>query len=374
MLLSVDIAFFDRIFLGETIWQYIWFVVIILLTLLLKKPTATAISVIAGKIGAKFSYATHKSKIEEMLLKPMEGLLQIVLYFVAVNQLSTLLDNINISKLIFWGRKKAHHISLGSLIDHVFLFLFIVSLTRVVTRFIDFFYYLRMRKAEEERNLGQQQLLPLIKEMSKLLVWSTGLFCVLGGVFHVNVPALITGLGIGGVAIALAGKETVENFFAAFTLLSDKPFQTGDTIKIGDIEGAVERIGFRSTRIRNAEGAAIIVPNQNLVSQNLTNLSARHNRAIKVSINLRYGIDSNTLEQLIQEIKAALKQQKHLLEPIVVAIEQLDKETLQLVVSYNLPHPLPSGISFVTIKQEINLLVFKIANQYAKLGAGSASS
>lgn len=374
MLLSVDIAFFDRIFLGETIWQYIWFVVIILLTLLLKKPTATAISVIAGKIGAKFSYATHKSKIEEMLLKPMEGLLQIVLYFVAVNQLSTLLDNINISKLIFWGRKKAHHISLGSLIDHVFLFLFIVALTRVVTRFIDFFYYLRMRKAEEERNLGQQQLLPLIKEMSKLLVWSTGLFCILGGVFHVNVPALITGLGIGGVAIALAGKETVENFFAAFTLLSDKPFQTGDTIKIGDIEGAVERIGFRSTRIRNAEGAAIIVPNQNLVSQNLINLSARHNRAIKVSINLRYGIDSNTLEQLIQEIKAALKQQKHLLEPIVVAIEQLDKETLQLVVSYNLPHPLPSGISFVTIKQEINLLVFKIANQYAKLGAGSASS
>jgi len=95
--------------------------------------------------------------------------------------------------------------------------------------------------------------------------------------------ALITGLGIGGVAIALAGKETVENFFASFTILSDKPFQTGDVIKLGETEGTVERIGFRSTRLRNLDGSATVIPNQNLVSQNVTNLSTRDTRGIESS-------------------------------------------------------------------------------------------
>ena len=180
--------------------------------------------------------------------------------------------------------------------------------------------------------------------------------------------ALITGLGIGGVAIALAGKETVENFFAAFTLLSDKPFLTGDIIKLGDIEGVVERIGFRSTRLRNTDGSAYIVPNQNLVSQNLINLSTRSTRGMKIVANIRYGISHEALTQLIDELKETLKKMPPVEAPILAMVESFDKETMQLVITYYLPHPIPEGNTLLAIKHEVNLKVFEVISKYAKLG------
>lgn len=271
-------------------------------------------------------------------------------------------------QFLFSNRKEKLTVTLGDVADHVFLLIFIIFLTQVVTRFVDFFYYLRMGRAEQEKNQSQQQLLPLLKEISKLLVWSVSVFWILGSVFHVNVPALITGLGIGGVAIALAGKETVENFFAAFTLLSDKPFQTGETIRLGEIEGVVERIGFRSTRIRNADGSATVIPNQNLVSQSLTNLSARSTRGLKVVANIRYGITPADLNKIIAEVKASLEQMPPVTAPITVTVENLDKETFQLVAAYHLPHPLAEEHNLATIKHDVNLKVFEIVSHYGKLG------
>ena len=354
--------------MGEPIKHYLWFTTIILLTLALKKPVAALLARISSKFASTFNYTNHRATISELLFKPMERLLQTVLYFVAANQLSGLLNNINIDKHLYIGTKIQVDISLGTVIDHLFLLLFIVFLSKVITRFIDFVYYLRMGKAEAEKNQSQQQLLPLIKEISKLSVWTLSAFAILGFVFHVNVPALITGLGIGGVAIALAGKETVENFFAAFTLLSDKPFLTGDIIKLGDIEGVVERIGFRSTRLRNTDGSAYIVPNQNLVSQNLINLSTRSTRGMKIVANIRYGISHEALTQLIDELKETLKKMPPVEAPILAMVESFDKETMQLVITYYLPHPIPEGNTLLAIKHEVNLKVFEVISKYAKLG------
>ena len=202
-----------------------------------------------------------------------------------------------------------------------------------------------------------------------MLTWILGGFWILGSVFHVNVPALITGLGIGGVAIALAGKETVENFFAAFTILSDKPFLAGDVIKLGEIEGSVERIGFRSTRIRNADGSAYIIPNQKLVSQSLINLSTRSVRGMKLVANIRYGITHEELGKLIDEIKEMLHNTPPVVEPITALLETFEKETFQLVVSYQLPHPLPEGGNLLAIKHDINLKIFDVISRRAKIGA-----
>ena len=368
MLLFVELPFLEQDFMGEPIKHYLWFTTIILLTLALKKPVAALLARISSKFASTFNYTNHRATISELLFKPMERLLQTVLYFVAANQLSGLLNNINIDKHLYIGTKIQVDISLGTVIDHLFLLLFIVFLSKVITRFIDFVYYLRMGKAEAEKNQSQQQLLPLIKEISKLSVWTLSAFAILGFVFHVNVPALITGLGIGGVAIALAGKETVENFFAAFTLLSDKPFLTGDIIKLGDIEGVVERIGFRSTRLRNNDGSAYIIPNQNLVSQNLINLSTRSTRGMKIVANIRYGISHEVLTQLIDELKETLKKMPPIEAPILAMVETFDKETMQLVITYYLPHPIPEGNTLLAIKHEVNLKVFEVISKYAKLG------
>jgi MscS family membrane protein len=333
---------------------------------------AALLTRVSSRIATRYSYMRHKNAVRDMLFKPIERLLQVVLYFIAINQLDSLLDKVAIHHYI--GQKEKVNLRLDDVVDHVFLFLFIIFFTQVITHFVDFFYYLRMGKAQLEKNQSRIQLLPLLKEMAKLLLWALSIFWILGSVFHVNVPALITGLGIGGVAIALAGKETVENFFAAFTILSDKPFQTGDTIKLGDVEGVVERIGFRSTRLRNIDGFAYIIPNQSLVSQNLINLSMRVTRGMKVIANIKYGISHEDLETLTAELKGMLASTPPVRDPIEITVEAFDKETFQMVISYHLPHPLPEDMKLTTIKREINMKVFDMINRHAKLGTPVGTS
>lgn len=365
LLLDIDWTTLNHTYGNETLWGYIWFGVIVLLTIVLKRPLAALLTRLSGRVASKYGSLKHRDTMRNMLLKPVERLLQTVLYFVACEQIAGFLDTVNLHRP---GVRKGLQVNLGSLIDHVFLLLFIIFLTQFITRVIDFLYHIRMNRAQEENNLSREQMLPLIKEMSKLLTWTMAGFWVLGAVFHVNVPALITGLGIGGVAIALAGKETVENFFAAFTILSDKPFITGDTIKLGDVEAVVERIGFRSTRLRNTDGSAYIVPNQNLVSQNLINLSNRSTRGVKLVANIKYGISHEALNQMTEEIKKALHGFSPVAEPVNVSLDNFEKETFQLIVSYHLPHPLPMGYTLPSLKHSINIRVFEIVNKYGQMG------
>lgn len=369
-LLNID-PFFSRTFMGESMVSYIWFAGIIVGTLLLKKPLTRVLMWCSSKLMMRYSYVQHKSIVNSLLFRPLERLLLTVLFFVASEQISGLLDG-----LIFRRRvsKQSMNINLGDVTDHVFLFLFIIFLTQAVTGLIDFIYYVRMGKADAEHNRARQQLFPLVKEMAKLLTWTGAAFWVMGAVFHVNVPALITGLGIGGVAIALAGKETVENFFAAFTILSDKPFQVGDTIKLGEIEGVVERIGFRSTRLRATDGSAYIIPNQNLVSQNLINLSMRDKRGMKLLVNIKYGISHTDLQNLIAKIKDALLAMPPVIAPVEVHIEGFDKETFQMIVSYSLPHPLPDDETLNALKRRVNMKVYELISGSASIGTPVGTS
>jgi MscS family membrane protein len=285
VLLDIDWSFFNHQYLGETVTNYLWFAGIVVFTILLKNPMALLLTRLSSLLTIRFSYVEHKGAIREILFKPMEKLVQVVLFFIAFNQVDGVLDRFAVHKTL--GKIGKLNFTLGDVVNHIFLLVFIIFLTQFIARFIDFIYYIRISIAQKEKNNALMQLLPLIKEMSKLVLWIISCFWILGSVCHVNIPALITGLGIGGVAIALAGKETVENFFAAFTILSDKPFHTGDTIKLGEIEAVVERIGFRSTRLRNLDGSAYIIPNQNLVSQNLINMSMRVNRHVKIAVNVK---------------------------------------------------------------------------------------
>lgn len=368
MLLSIDWSFFDKHFAGEKVSNYIWFAGIVLGTILLKRPLAMLLARIGKAMTEHFSKADHKPHLQIMLRSPLERLLQIILYYIAVNQLSGLLDRLVIHHLI--GSAGHVTVRVGDIVDHIFLFFFIIFFTQVVSRIVDFAFRIRLDKAHNEQNRSRQQLLPLVNEMANLLLWTLSTFWILGSVFHVNIPALITGLGIGGIAIALAGKETVENLFAAFTILTDKPFQTGEMIKLGDFEGTVERIGFRSTRVRNADGSMYIIPNQMLVGQNLVNLSQRDTRGVKLVINIKYGPSHEAVQKIIDELKAMIQKTLHVRQPLSVTLESFNENAFQIVVNYTLPNPLPAGITDVAIKQSINLQAYDIVTRYA--GPGSS--
>lgn len=148
-------------------------------------------------------------------------------------------------------------------------------------------------------------VIPLVRRFVRFIVLT------LGGVFLVSslgydVSALIAGLGIGGVALALAAKDSVENLFGSLTIVMDMPFQVGDWIKIGTVDGVVEEINLRSTRVRTFDDSLITLPNSNLIKASVENMGARRLRRFRSSLLLTGQNTAENLEQFLRAGRALL--------------------------------------------------------------------
>jgi MscS family membrane protein len=138
-------------------------------------------------------------------------------------------------------------------------------------------------------------LVPLLRKTLKIVATA------FGGIYaaqslRINIVPLITGLGIGGLAFAFAAKDTIENFFGSVAVILDRPFEVGDWVVIGDVEGTVEELGFRSTRVRTFYNSQITIPNSTLVRATVDNYGRRKYRRWKTTIGVQY---DTTPEQLL---------------------------------------------------------------------------
>lgn len=149
------------------------------------------------------------------------------------------------------------------------------------------------------------QLVPLTRKALKVVS------VVLGAIFllhnlGVQVTSLIAGLGIGGLAVALAAQETLSNFFASLVILADRPFQLGDLVTVGEVTGTVEQVGLRSTRIRTVDRSLVTVPNSKLAGTNIRNLGARYERQVVTRLGLTYDTSPAQLDACVLEIQRIL--------------------------------------------------------------------
>lgn len=162
--------------------------------------------------------------------------------------------------------------------------------------------------ASKTESTIDDQLAPLATKTLKVLVIIVGLLIFLQN-FGVNVTALLAGLGIGGVALAFAAQDTVANVFGTITIILDSPFKIGDRIKIGDTEGLIEEVGFRSTRIRTFYNSVVSIPNSVVAKEKIDNLTNRNNIVrFRQIIGLSYDTTPNQLYQYIENLKLQLKQ------------------------------------------------------------------
>jgi len=169
--------------------------------------------------------------------------------------------------------------------------------------------YLTVVTSKTETELDDQ-LIPLIRKTLRFFVLVMGVIAILQN-NGVNVASLIAGLGIGGLAVALAARETLANFFGSVTIFMDRPFKIGDWIKSGNVEGTVEEVGFRSTRIRTFYNSLVSVPNSNLANADIDNLGLRKYRRLKTVLNLTYSTTPEQMEAFVEGIKAIVKANDH---------------------------------------------------------------
>lgn len=159
-----------------------------------------------------------------------------------------------------------------------------------------------MRLTSRTDSQLDDQLVPLLRKSIKVFVVVIGVIFILQN-HGINVASLLAGLGLGGLAIALAARETLANFFGSLTIFLDKPFQVGDWIRTSNVEGTVEEVGFRSTRIRTFYNSLVSVPNSKLADAEIDNLGMRKYRRLKMTLNLTYATTTEQMERFTEGIR-----------------------------------------------------------------------
>lgn len=177
----------------------------------------------------------------------------------------------------------------------------------LIFKLIDVLAYYLHQEAKKSKSTLDDQLVPLIIKSLRILVGMLGVLFILEN-FGYDITSLLAGLGLGGLAFALAAQDTVSNIFGSITVFSDKSFQLGDWISIGDIEGTVEDIGFRSTRIRRFDQALVTVPNSQFIKGGVVNYSARKKRRIEFYLGVTYGTSVAKIKDVVEGIKNIIEE------------------------------------------------------------------
>ena len=183
--------------------------------------------------------------------------------------------------------------------------LVIVSAVWATYRLVDVLAAYMAAKAAATDTKLDDQLVPLVRKTLKTMTVVAGVLFILQNL-HVNVGSLLAGLGIGGVAVALAAKDTVANFFGSIMIFVDRPFQIGDWVVVEGAEGIVEEVGFRSTRIRTFYNSVITVPNARFTEAKIDNYGAREYRRTFVTIGLTYDTTPEQMQAFVEGVRAVI--------------------------------------------------------------------
>ena len=158
----------------------------------------------------------------------------------------------------------------------------------------------------KQSNGQANKMMPIIKRTILVIVWLIGIVMALSNV-GVNISALLGTLGIGGIAFALAAQDTVKNVFGAFTILTDKPFSIGDTIRVDSYEGTVVDVGVRSTKIMNYDKRIITFPNYKITDTSIVNISSEPMRRVVLNLGLTYVTTSEKMKEALELLKSIPK-------------------------------------------------------------------
>jgi MscS family membrane protein len=202
---------------------------------------------------------------------------------------------------------------------------------------------------------SSRALIPLARRMGKAVVAVAAILLLVSALGY-PVTSLIAGLGIGGLAIALASQKTVENLFGAFSLGIDQPFREGDFVRVEDLTGTVESLGLRSTRIRTPDRTLVSIPNGKLAEMRLETFAARDRLRFSCLLGLEYATTAQQMRQVLAELERALKEhpQRH---PDGTSVRLIELAASSLNVEVVCFFSTQDAEEFALIRQEL-LLTF----------------
>ena len=340
-------------FFGNTIQDYVWFISSICLGLIFKKLISKYLSRLIFKFINKKHSEIGIEKFDSLLIKPIGLCIMLSIIF---------LGSSHIQFPIEWNLANENEIGLRMLIKKGFSLLFLYSVFWILLKMIDLIGLILYKKAELTENKMDDQIIPFIIEISKIMIYIFAIFIIMGNIFNVNIAALATGLGIGGIALAMASKESLENLLGSFTIFFDRPFTVGDVVTVGSVTGSVEKVGFRSTRIRTFDKSLVTLPNKKMIDAELDNLGMRPVRRVKFNIGLTYETSANQIKAIVSDIQEMINLHEQTNQSGKVRFQEFGSSSLDVMIMYFVNSPRWDDL--IDVKEDINYKIIEIVKKH----------
>jgi MscS family membrane protein len=343
--------------LDNPVQSYLEVLGVILLALIVKRIISRYLTAVLFRLITKAGRKFNKEAFCNLLLQPLEVFLLVLVVLISFDQLKyPAAWNFSLYKVRFSG-----------LLDGIANTTIILVFIWLCLRVIDFIAMVLEERASLTKSQSDNQLIVFFKDFLKVILVIIGVLMLIRFVFHQNIGNLLTGLSIVGAAIALATRESMENLIASFIIFFDKPFVTGDTVKVLNFTGTIEKIGLRSTRIRTLDKTYISVPNKLMVDSIVDNISLRTQRKAELRLELKLSVTTGDIKKLLQEIKILLKHPKVLRGNVFFS--DTGKNANIVTIDYFCGIDLTDD-QFNELKEEMN---FKIMETIEKTGVDFAT-
>ena len=269
--------------LGNPLWQYIASMIYIILAFYVSKVLDYLIQFQMRKWAAK-----TETKLDDLILELLHGPVKIIAFVVLLH----------IGLRVFsWPEWASIFISNGLKI------VVASSLTYVAIKCVDMLMGLWQQRVEAtQEGMLDMHVFPIIRKTVKIFVLVVAVL-VTSQNLGMNVTGLLASLSIGGLAVGLAAQDTLSNLFAAVAIFADKPFRIGERIQLDSIDGTVEAIGLRSTRVRNLDGHLVTIPNRTIANSSIINISKRPNIKTVMNIGVTYDTSAARIERAMKIIE-----------------------------------------------------------------------
>ena len=283
---ELPLFFHETTILSVKLWQYLALLLLVVLGLVARKIIAAVVAP-RLKMLAEQLRSTWPEKVVDVIASPGATLLTAIILRVGYPQL--LLP-------VAWSRALATTVRL----------LITISLLWAAYRVVDVLSARLADRAEKTESRLDDQLVPLLRKTLKVVVFLIGVLVVLQNL-EFDITTLLASASIGGLAVTFAAKDTLANLFGSVSIFVDTPFQIGDWINVDGVDGTVEEVGFRSTRIRTFYNSVVVMPNAKVANAKIDNFGRREYRRCHVTLGLTYDATPDQLQAFVEGVRAVIR-------------------------------------------------------------------
>ena len=280
--------FLNQIYFGNTILEYITAIGIFVLVIIVVK----IFRLVVLRRLKKWAQKT-KTTIDDFILNGIKKSVIPILYY---------------SAIYFAARSLNLTDSVRNILDVLSIVVVTFFIVRLITSTLDYSIKSYAIKQEEADQKAKQ--LKSISALARIVIWGVGLVFLLDNLGF-DISAVVAGLGIGGIAVALAAQTILGDLFSYFIIFFDRPFELGDYIKVGDKNGTIEHIGIKTTRIRALNGEQLVFSNTDLTSSRLHNFKKLEKRRIVFAIGVIYETPTEKLEMIPDLVKNIISEEEN---------------------------------------------------------------